>query len=84
VIRQTIMDMKGPGVILGIHNLDESIRSFAHACFIYALRRRWTAGSPPRIPVSKIYDHRFKDIFARSRGGLQRQVRAAGIAIATI
>ena len=35
--RETIHDFQGKGVILGMHNLDKSIYSFARACFNYAL-----------------------------------------------
>ncbi len=35
--RQLIHDFKGPGVIQGVHNLDDSISSFARTCFNYAL-----------------------------------------------
>jgi len=36
-VRETIEKFDGPGIIQGIHNLDASIRSFAEACFAYAL-----------------------------------------------
>ena len=35
--RQTIFDFKGPGVLQGMHNRDDSILSFARCCFTYAL-----------------------------------------------
>src|SRR5471030_2938605 len=34
-----IFDFPGGGVAMGMYNLDESIRGFAHACFNYALQR---------------------------------------------
>lgn len=80
VIRQTIMDMKGPGVIQGIHNLDESIRSFAHACFIYALSEKVDCWFATKDTISKVYDHRFKDIFAEVYAAdYQAKFQAAGI-----
>ena len=63
-IRQTIFDFKGPGVIQGMHNLDASIRSFAHACFQYALSVKQDLWFSTKDTISKTYDHRFKDIFA--------------------
>ena len=36
-IRKTIMEMKGPGILQGIHNTDKSIESFARPCFFYGL-----------------------------------------------
>ena len=62
-IRQTIFDFKGPGVIQGIHNLDSSIRSFAHSCFRFALSQKLALWFSTKDTISKTYDHRFKDIF---------------------
>ena len=39
-IRKTIMQMKGPGILQGIHNLDKSIESFARCSFRYALAEK--------------------------------------------
>ena len=63
-IRQTIFDFQGPGVVQGIHNLDASITSFAHACFQYALSVKQDLWFSTKDTISKTYDHRFKDIFA--------------------
>ena len=63
-IRQTIFDFKGPGIVQGIHNLDSSITSFAHACFQYALSEKQDLWFSTKDTISKTYDHRFKDIFA--------------------
>ena len=63
-IRQEIFSFKGPGVVQGIHNLDASITSFAHACFQYALSVKQDLWFSTKDTISKTYDHRFKDIFA--------------------
>ncbi|MGB9808619.1 MAG: NADP-dependent isocitrate dehydrogenase, partial [Caldanaerobacter sp.] len=63
VIRQTIHEFEGPGVILGMHNTDESIKSFARACFNYALDTKQDLWFATKDTISKIYDHRFKDVF---------------------
>lgn len=62
-IRQTIMDFDGPGIIQGIHNKDKSIKSFAKACFNYALDTKQDLWFATKDTISKIYDHNFKDIF---------------------
>lgn len=62
--RQTIHDFSGDGIIMGMHNTDASIRSFAHACFQYALSVKQDMWFSTKDTISKIYDHRFKDIFA--------------------
>lgn len=64
-IRQTIMDMKGPGILQGIHNLDSSIESFARACFIYGLAENIDVWFATKDTISKTYDGRFKEIFQR-------------------
>ena len=63
--RQPIFDFSGTdGVIQGLHNTDASIRSFAHACFQYALSVKQDLWFSTKDTSSKVYDHRFKDIFA--------------------
>lgn len=64
-IRKTIMDMKGPGIIQGIHNLDASIESFARCCFTYALDRKVPVWFGAKDTISKTYDGNFKEIFQR-------------------
>ncbi len=65
--RQTsvpIHHFEGPGVLQGQHNLDSSIESFAHACFQYALSTKQDLWFSTKDTISKVYDHRFKDVFA--------------------
>jgi len=61
--RQTIFDFTGPGVVLGMHNLDESIAGFARTCFNYALDIKQDLWFATKDTISKKYDHTFKDIF---------------------
>ena len=63
-VRQTIMQFEGPGIIQGQHNTDRSIASFARSCFNYALSVKQDLWFSTKDTISKIYDHRFKDIFA--------------------
>ncbi|MBN1623660.1 MAG: NADP-dependent isocitrate dehydrogenase [Clostridia bacterium] len=51
------------GIIQGMHNTEESINHFAHSCFRYALERKRDLWFATKDTISKIYDHRFKDIF---------------------
>jgi isocitrate dehydrogenase len=62
--RETIHEFKGSGIIQGLHNRDESIASFARACFNYALDTHQDIWFATKDTISKKYDHRFKDIFA--------------------
>lgn len=62
-IRETIHEFDGPGILQGIHNTDQSISSFAKACFNYALDRKQDLWFATKDTISKKYDHNFKDIF---------------------
>ena len=64
VTKETIHEFSNGGVIQGLHNRDESIESFARACFNYALDLNQDIWFATKDTISKKYDHRFKDIFA--------------------
>lgn len=59
-----IFRFEGPGIVQGMHNLDASIESFARACMTYALDTKQDLWFSTKDTISKVYDHRFKDIFA--------------------
>ena len=61
--RELIHEFKGAGVIQGQHNLNDSIESFAHSCFKYALDTKQDLWFATKDTISKKYDHTFKDIF---------------------
>ncbi|MBQ3927075.1 MAG: NADP-dependent isocitrate dehydrogenase [Clostridia bacterium] len=61
--RKTIYDFECPGVIQGSYNKDLSIRSFAHACFRYALSTKQDLWFSTKDTISKQYDQTFKLIF---------------------
>jgi len=65
VIRKTIMDMKGPGIIQGIHNMDDSIENFAKSCFMFALNEKMPVLFGAKDTISKTYDGNFKAIFQK-------------------
>ena len=58
-----VQQMKGPGVLQGMHNTDKSIRSFAHSCFQYALSLKQTIWFATKDTIAKKYDGRFRAIF---------------------
>lgn len=62
-MRELIHDFEAPGVIQGIHNTDQSIRSFARSCFSYALSEKKPLWFGTKDTISKIYDARFREIF---------------------
>jgi isocitrate dehydrogenase len=58
-----VFDFPASGVAMGMYNLDQSIRDFAHACFNYSLGRGWPLYLSTKNTILKAYDGRFKDIF---------------------
>lgn len=62
--RELIHEFAGDGIIQGLHNRDDSIASFARACFNFALDSKQDLWFATKDTISKKYDHRFKDIFA--------------------
>ncbi|MBR2213136.1 MAG: NADP-dependent isocitrate dehydrogenase [Eubacterium sp.] len=62
-MRETIHDFDGKGIVQGMHNLDDSITSFAKSCFNYALETKQDLWFSTKDTISKKYDHTFKDIF---------------------
>ena len=62
---ETIQRFDKPGVLLGMHNLDASIESFARSCFNYALDTKQDVWFGCKDTISKTYDGRFKEIFNR-------------------
>ena len=61
---EKIADIDCGDVIMGQFNTEKSIRSFAHACFKYAIDSKEDLWFSTKDTISKTYDHRFKDIFA--------------------
>ena len=61
--RKTIYDFECAGVLQGSYNKDNSIRSFAHACFRYALDTKQDLWFSTKDTISKQYDQTFKLIF---------------------
>ncbi len=60
-----VFDFKGPGVALGMYNVDESITGFARACFNYGLARNYPVYLSTKNTILKAYDGKFMDIFQK-------------------
>ncbi|MBQ7445241.1 MAG: NADP-dependent isocitrate dehydrogenase [Clostridia bacterium] len=54
---------RSSGIVMGMHNEDGSIRSFARSCMGFSLSCGMDLWFSAKDTVSKTYDHRFKDIF---------------------
>ncbi len=61
--RELIHNFKGAGIIQGMHNLNDSIDSFARSCFKFAIDTKQDLWFSTKDTISKKYDHTFKDIF---------------------
>jgi len=62
-IEREVIHANGPGVMLGMFNLDSSIEGFARACFNYGLSRNYPVYLSTKNTILKVYDGRFKNIF---------------------
>ncbi len=58
-----IFNFDGPGVAMGMYNLDDSIKGFARSCFNYGLMMNYPVYMSTKNTILKVYDGRFKDIF---------------------
>ena len=79
---EVIMEFTEPegGVIQGMHNRCNSIKSFARSCFNYALDTKQDVWFATKDTISKKYDHTFKDIFAEVfEAEYKEKFEAAGI-----
>ena len=80
VMKETIHEFKGAGVIQGMHNLNKSIESYARSCFAYALDTRQDLWFATKDTISKKYDHTFKDIMQEIyEKEYEEKFKAAGI-----
>lgn len=74
-----IHDFKGPGVVMGMHNTEKSIRSFAQACINYALSEKVDVWFGAKDTISKQYHGFFRDVFAEEVEKAKDRIQAAGI-----
>ena len=67
------------GIIQAQHNTEQSIASFAHSCFKFAVDTKQDLWFGAKDTISKTYDHRFKDIFADIYDEYKAEFKEAGI-----
>ncbi len=65
VIEREVFDAPGPGVVMGMYNLDQSIIDFARSSFNYGLMKGWPVYLSTKNTILKAYDGRFKDLFQK-------------------
>jgi isocitrate dehydrogenase len=74
-----VHDFKGPGVVLGMHNTEKSIRSFAQASITYALQRKVDLWFSAKQTILKQYDSLFMNIFQEEVNKKKADMEKAGI-----
>ncbi len=77
--RVLVHQFKGPGIAMGIHNLEKSVRSFAKSCINYALGEKVDIWFSVKDTISKKYHAYFRDIFAAEVAAVQADFDKAGI-----
>jgi isocitrate dehydrogenase len=78
-ITQKIHDFTGRGVVMGIHNTEKSVRSFALSCINYALSEKVDIWFAAKDTISKQYHGFFRDIFAEEVERFRDKFQQAGI-----
>ena len=64
LFRECVYDFDEPGFIMAMHNRENSVRSFAHACFRCALDMRQDLWFGAKDTILKTYAQAFKNVFA--------------------
>jgi isocitrate dehydrogenase len=77
--RLLVHEFRSAGMVMGVHNLETSIRSFARSCIHYALGERVDLWFSMKDTISKIYHGRFRDIFAEEIRAKEHEFKRAGI-----
>ena len=77
--RLLVHEFKGPGVVMAVHNLEKSIRSFARSCINYALSEKVDLWFSMKDTISKKYHAYFKDIFAEEVTARQTELSFSGV-----
>jgi isocitrate dehydrogenase len=72
-------EFKGSGVVMGMHNTEKSIRSFAQSCIQYALSEKVDLWFGAKDTISKQYHGFFRDVFAQEVEKVKGSLSEAGI-----
>jgi len=78
-VRLKIHDFDGAGVLMGMHNTEKSIRSFAASCINYAVSEKIDIWFAAKDTISKKYHGFFRDVFAEEVSRRSSELSAAGI-----
>jgi len=74
-----VHEFKGPGVIMGMHNTEKSIQSFARACINYSLGEKCDLWFGAKDTISKTYHAFFKEVFEQEAAARRKEFAQAGV-----
>ena len=75
----TVQKVDGPAIWQSAHNKEASIRSFAKACFQYAVDTKQDLWFSTKDTIAKVYDGAFKRIFEEEYENYKADFEALGI-----
>jgi isocitrate dehydrogenase len=78
-VRAPIHGFKDSGIIMGMHNTEKSITSFARACINYAISERLPLWFSSKDTISKRYHAFFKKVFQDEVDRHAAELKAAGV-----
>ncbi len=78
-MRLTVHEFDGPGVMLAMHNIERSMRSFVRSSINYALSEGVDLWFGAKDTISKKYDGRFKEIFLEEIAKHESEFEAKGL-----
>lgn len=79
VTRIPVHRFEGTGVVMGIHNMEASIRSFARSCITYALNEHIDLWFSMKDTISKTYHAFFRNVFAEEIASRRQELAEAGV-----
>ncbi len=75
----SVQKARGPAVWQAMHNMEDSIRSFAKSCFQYAIDTKQDLWFSTKDTISKVYDGHFKTIFEEEFEAYKDKFKSLGI-----
>jgi len=75
-----VHEFKGPGVIMGMHNTEKSIQSFARACINYSIGEKCDLWFGAKDTISRTYHGFFKEVFEHEAAARATDFAQAGVA----
>ena len=74
-----VQKVDSPAIWQGAHNKEDSIRSFAKACFKYAIDTKQDLWFSTKDTIAKVYDGEFKKIFEQEYENYKNEFEKLGI-----